>query len=149
MPTAASNSTLRFVGGGLIEFEMLLQRLDQLGADGQHRIERGHRILEHHRQRAAAQFAQFLRREPHQILAVEHHPAGEFCLLRQQLQDRARQHGLAATGFADDAERAAGADREIDMIHRAQIAARRRQIDRDVLDGKQRVSLTARPAWDR
>ena len=94
-------------GAGVVKLEMLLQRLDQLGADREHRIERRHRVLEHDRQRAAAQLAQFLRRKLQQILAVEHHAAGEFCLLRQQLQDRPRQHGLAATGFADDAERLA------------------------------------------
>ena len=44
-----------------IELEMLLQSLDQLGADGQHRIERRHRVLEHDRQRAAAQLAQLFR----------------------------------------------------------------------------------------
>ena len=48
-------------GSRQIEFEMFLQRLDQLGADGQHRVERGHRVLEHDRQRATAQFAQLLR----------------------------------------------------------------------------------------
>ncbi len=74
-----------------------------------------------------------------QVLPVEHHAAGELCLLRQQLQDRPRQHGLAAAGFADHAERLAGADGEVDMIHRAQIAARRRQIDDNVLDGKQGI----------
>ena len=97
--------------GHAVEFEMLLQRLDQLGADRQHRIERGHRVLEHHRERTAAQLAQAFAVEAHEILAVEHHAAGQHGLLRQQLQDRPRQHGLAAAGFADDAERPAGADR--------------------------------------
>jgi len=41
-------------GLGQIELEMLLDGLDQLGADGQHRIERGHGILEHDGERAAA-----------------------------------------------------------------------------------------------
>jgi len=53
------------------------------------------------------------------------------------LKDGARQHGLAATGFADDPEGSPGADRQIDMIDRAKIAARGRQIDRHTLDGKQ------------
>jgi hypothetical protein len=74
--------------GRAVELEMLLQRLDQLGADGQYRIERGHRILKHHRQRTAAQLAQAFAVEAHEILAVEHHAAGQFCLFRQQLQDR-------------------------------------------------------------
>ena len=127
-----------FGGGRKIKLEMFLQRLDQLGADGQDRVERRHRVLEHDRQRSSAQLAQLLRRQLQQVLPVEHHAAGELCLLRQQLQDRARQHGLAATAFADDAERPPGADGEVDMIDRAQIAARRRQIDGDILDGKQR-----------
>jgi hypothetical protein len=68
---------------GSSAIEMLLQGLGQLRADGQHRIERGHRILEHHRERASAQLAQRLRRAAHQVLSVEHHAAGELCLLRQ------------------------------------------------------------------
>ena len=125
--------------GGHVKLEMLLQRLDQLGADREHRIERRHRVLEHDRQRPPAQPAELLRRKLQQILPIEYHAAGEFCLLRQQLQDRPRQHGLAATGFADDAERPPGADGKVDTIHRAQIAARRRQLDGDILDGKQRT----------
>ena len=136
---------LRLVAAAHVQLEVLLQRLDQLGADGQHRIERGHRVLEHDRQRTAAQLAQFLRRQLQQILPIEHHAAGEFCFLRQQLQDRARQHGLAATGLADHAERPTGADGEVDTVHRAQIAARRRQIDDDVLDGKQRTLCHSAP----
>ncbi|KTT88714.1 hypothetical protein NS44R_15085, partial [Mammaliicoccus sciuri] len=128
---------------GEVELEMFLNGLDQLGADGQHRVERGHRILKHHRQRAAAQLAQFLRRQLGQILSAEHHPAGQFRLLGQQLQDGARQHGLAAAGFADNAERPAGADGEIDMIHRPQIAARRRQVDHRILDRQQRAAHSA------
>jgi hypothetical protein len=124
--------------GCAVEFEMLLQGFDQLGADGQDRIERGHRVLEHHRQRPAAQLAQAFGIERHQILPVEHHAAGQFGFLRQQLQDGARQHGLAATGFADHAERLAGPDFQVDLVHGAKIAARGRQIDRYPLDGKQR-----------
>ena len=145
MPTAASNSTLRLLAVERVEFKVLLQRLDQLAADGQHRVERGHRILKHHRERAAAQLAQRLGRKPRQILPVEPHAAGESCLLRQQLQDRTRQHGLAAAGFADNAEGLSGRDAEIDLIHRAKIAARRRQIDRDALDGQQRRRAHSAP----
>ena len=37
---------------------------------------------------------------------------------RDQLEDRQRGDGLAAAGFADDADRLAAADGEIDAIHR-------------------------------
>ena len=43
--------------GDAIKFEMLLKRFDQLGADGQDGIERGHRVLEYDRERPAAKFA--------------------------------------------------------------------------------------------
>src|SRR5216110_2144281 len=43
-----------------VEFEMLLQGLDQLRTDGKHRVERGHGVLKHDRERAAAQLPQFL-----------------------------------------------------------------------------------------
>ena len=123
--------------GDAIKFEMLLKRFDQLGADGQDGIERGHRVLEYDRERPAAKFAQPFGIKPHQILSVEPHAAGKFCLFRQQLQDGARKHGLAAAGFADNTERPAGADVQIDLIHRAKIAAWGRQVDRHILDGKQ------------
>ena len=58
MPTDASSSTARRVGGGRSDAEMRVQRLDELRADGQHRVERAHRVLEHHGNRRAAQPAQ-------------------------------------------------------------------------------------------
>ena len=58
--------------------------------------------------------------------------------LGQQLQDGARQHGLAAARLADDAERAARRQREIDAVDGAQGAARRRQVDGYALDRQQR-----------
>src|SRR5450631_3210413 len=73
----------------------------------------------------------------HQVLSVKHHATGKLCPFWQQLEDSTRQHGLAAAGFADNTERSTGADGQIDMIHRAKIAAWGRQVDRDILDGKQ------------
>src|SRR5580698_2196134 len=121
-----------------IEFKVLLQRFDKLRADGQHRIERGHRVLEHDRERSGAKLAQAFGIKSREILPLEHHAAGKLGLLWQQLQDGARQHGLAAAGLADNAEGAAGADLQIDSIHRAKITARGRQVDRRILDRKQR-----------
>jgi hypothetical protein len=85
-----------------------------------------------------AKFSQSFGSKAHEVLPVKPHPARKLRLLRQQLQDGARQHGLAATGFADNAERPSGADRQIDAIHRTEIAARRRQVNRHSLDRKQR-----------
>ena len=103
-----------------VHAEMRLQRLDDLGADGEHGIERGHRVLEDHGELGPAQLAQFLRRQAGEVAAGEHHPAAEPGALGQQLQDGARQHGLAAARFAHDAQRAAGRQAEIDIVDRPQ-----------------------------
>src|SRR5262252_7160520 len=113
---------------------MLPQGLDDLPADRQHRVERGQRVLEHHGDRAAAQPAQRLGIEPGEVPAVEHHAAANPRTARRELQNGARQHGLAAAGFADDAEGMAGFETEIDLIDRAQATARSGQIDRKLLD---------------
>src|SRR4051812_45749394 len=132
---------------------MFLQRFDQLRADRQHRVERGHRVMEHHRERPCAQLAQAFAIEADEIPAVEHHAARELCLLRQQLEDRPRQHGLAAAGFADHAKGLPRSHRQVHPIHCAQITARGRKVDHDVLDRKQhrhsapcRGSVSARKA---
>ena len=54
MPTISSSSTARFSAVGAVRALVLLQRLGDLPADGQHGIERGHRLLEHHADVAAA-----------------------------------------------------------------------------------------------
>src|SRR5438477_10651447 len=48
----------------------------------------------------------------------------------------ARQHGFSAARFPDNSKGAAGADSQTYLIDRAKIAARGRQIDRDIFDGK-------------
>ena len=58
-----------------VHAEMRLQRLDDLGADGEHGIERGHRVLEDHGELGPAQLAQFLRRQAGKVAAGEHHAA--------------------------------------------------------------------------
>jgi hypothetical protein len=52
---------------------------------------------------------------------------------------------IGSWNTTDDAERAPGADGKVDAIHRAQIAARRRQVDDNVFDGKQGISGHSAP----
>jgi len=119
-----------------VKLEMLLQRLDELSADGQHWIQGRHRVLEYDRDRAAAQFTKAFGLKTHEILPIEQHAPRQFGFFRQQLQDRARQHGFSAARFPDNSKGAAGADSQTYLIDRAKIAARGRQIDRDIFDGK-------------
>jgi len=119
-------------------------RLDGLGemrADGQHRIQVGGGLLEHHADSAPAQRAQALRRKRPDIVAREQdaargvHRGGR---LGQQPQERERRHGLAAARFPDEGERLAGRDRERHVVDRACRAVARREGDREAADVEQR-----------
>ena len=104
------------------------QHLDDLLADGVARIERGHRLLEDHREAVAAQVAQLAVRQIEQPDAVEGHRAGHFGgRLRQQAHHGQRGHALAAAGLADEPERRAAREREIDAVDRDRAAARDRR----------------------
>jgi hypothetical protein len=79
---------------------MDLQGFHHLLADREDRIERGHRLLEDHRDVAAASLAHLLFGEVEQVLPLEQdlalrHPAG----LGEQAHDRERRDRLAAAGF--------------------------------------------------
>src|SRR3954468_20037441 len=96
---------------------MAQNRLDDLIADGEARVERRHRLLKDHLAAVAAKVTQRLVRCLQQVETVEADRAGNLCaLLRQQSHDRQRRHALAATGFADKAERRAIGDTEIEAV---------------------------------
>ena len=122
------------------EAAMAHQHFDDLVADRIARIERGHRLLEDHREAVAAHVAQFAIRQVEQPDAVERHGAGNFrALFGQQAHHGQRSHALAATGFADEAERRAARDREIDAIDRdGAAAAIAMEHDAQILDRQQR-----------
>jgi hypothetical protein len=104
--------------------EMNLQGLHHLLADGEHRIERGHRLLEDHRDVAATLLAHLVFGEVEQVLSLEEdrafrHPSG----LGEQAHDRERRHRLAAAGFADHGNDLAAIDRIRDALDRMDRAA--------------------------
>ena len=74
-----------------------------LVADGENRIERGHRILEHHRHRRAAQGLALARTQAQEIASIEKDRAGRDAgrRRRQNPHDCPHRHALAAAGFAD------------------------------------------------
>ena len=65
--TSSSISSARFIAPRAIDAEVHRDGLGDLVADGEHRIEARHRLLEDHRDVAAAQLAQRLRRQPREI----------------------------------------------------------------------------------
>ena len=94
--------------------------LDDLVADGEHRIERGHRVLEDHRGGPAAQL-----RTARCLSAVSTSMPSSVRVLAVTLAGGAeephqRQAGdrFAGAGFADDAEALAFVDVKADAAHR-------------------------------
>ena len=89
------------------------QNFLDLPSDPHDRVQRGHRLLEDHREIAPAPPAPGRGSARDQIVAVEHDAArGEADRARQQPHDAERQHALAAAGLADHAERLARLDGE-------------------------------------
>ena len=63
------------VGLLAVHAEVHFERLADLPADGEHRVERGHRVLKDHRDLAAADRAQLLVVQRKQVAAAEHRGA--------------------------------------------------------------------------
>ena len=85
------------------ERSVVSQRLRDLEPDRQHGIERGHRFLEDHRDRVAADLLHLRFVERHQVAPIKEHAAGGDAPVRlgHEAHDRERGDALAASGFAD------------------------------------------------
>ena len=119
-----------------------------LVADRVDRIERGHRVLEDHRDAVAAERGELLPSRREQVAALELEPFGPHPrAARQQAHEGERGHGLAAAGFADDAQRLAAVDMKIDIADGVQNPGRHVDLDGQALDLEHRsASLRARHA---
>ncbi len=108
------------VGGALREILMEPQRLGDLVADRQHRIERGHRLLKDHRDLVAADVSHLGFFELYQVLSIEGDRAADDLSgwVGDQAHDRQRGHGLAAAGLANHRQRLAPPQREGDVVDR-------------------------------
>ena len=89
------------------------QRLADLAADREHRIEARHRLLEDHADLVAADGAHGALVELEQIDPLEANAARDLAgRLRDQAQDRHRGNRFAAAALADDGQRLAFLDDE-------------------------------------
>ena len=100
-PELFEHEVARFLfGNALVD----AQRLGQLVADGEKRVERGHGILKDHADLVAADLAEHFGREPRQIRSVKDHLVRRnFGVVRQKVQHGEHRNALAAAAFADDA----------------------------------------------
>ena len=107
-------------GARVVQFDDLADLL----FDGVQRIERGHRLLEDHRDPRAAHAAKRPLAHGQHVLAIEQDlsagmPRGG---IGQQAHERLGRHRLARTGFADQRERAPALQREGDAIDHRRFA---------------------------
>ena len=138
MPTRCQHLDGARLGRLLVEPLMHPQRLADLAADRQHRIEARHRLLEDHRDVVAADGAHLAFGELQQIPALEADRARDLARrLGDQPHQRHRGDRLAAAGFADDGERLALVDMEGDAVDRAVDALGRAEMGLQILDFEQ------------
>ena len=123
-----------------------LDRLLDLAAEREHRVQRRHRFLEDHRDAAAAQLAESRRRRREQVLAaVEYPPAGRFHVAGwEQAQDRARHHRLAGSRLAHDAQDLVVPQFERHVVDSARTLGPRRKVDAKAIDDEDRLAVHAR-----
>ena len=94
--------------------------LDDLCADGEDRVERGHRLLKDHADVAAADRLHVSLGEFHEIAAEERDSAGlDAGVRRKKPHDREGRHAFSGAALADDAEGAAGFQAEGEVVDSA------------------------------
>src|SRR5256885_16637738 len=87
--------------------------LGDLAADGEHRVQRGHGLLEDHRHALAADRTHLAFRKGEEIASLEPHlSADDPSRSRDEAHERQRGHRLAATRFADQPEHPTPIERE-------------------------------------
>ena len=110
-------------------------RLDHLGVDAQHRVERHHGVLEDHRDAPAAQSPQGRFRGADQVLALEADLAADDSAGRvDQPEQRKAGHRLARARLADQAQHLTLGDREVDSVDRLDHAGLGEEVGLEVLD---------------
>src|SRR5205823_4080249 len=89
---------------GLAHPEVVAQRLGDVTADAYDRVQRGHRVLQHHGDLAAHEPATLLGRHGPHVTSLEQHVATGDGGAGQEVHDRTGQDRLARARLADDAE---------------------------------------------
>jgi len=124
----------------LVHVEVRLQRLADLPADRQDRVQARHRVLEDHRDVAPADLAELVVLQLQEVAPLERRRAGDRAARpRQDPQERERGHALAAAGLPDDPERLARRDVEGDAVDGVDRPPARPELDLEALDGEKRL----------
>ena len=117
---------------------VLAQHVLDLVADFADRVERRARVLEDHRDFAAAQIAHLVLGRGLDVDAGEHHRAlGDLAGAVEDPHHGIGRHRFAGAGLADDAERLALGHGDVDVLHRLDDAAPCREFHREIVDVEQ------------
>ena len=132
------DGALKSCGG--VHLQVQLKRFRQLPANGQHRVERRHRLLKDHRNLVAADVADFVLVDLEQVLAFEDHFAAYDLAWRRgdQAQNRQRAHALAAAALPYQAQSFTCFDVVRHAVHSANDAVIREEGGAQVFDLEER-----------
>ena len=114
------------------------QRQFHLPANGKERIERGHRLLEHHADALAAHPVQITRGKRQQIAPLEQHLTGRLAIGRQQAEGGIHDLAFARAGLPDNGHGLAGMNLQIDAAHRLHRPGGGAETNPQSTDGHQR-----------
>ena len=125
-----------------------VQRLADLHADREDRVERRHRLLEDHRDPIAAHRPHGFGVETKQVLPFEQHLARHDAprRVRYQAQQRQRRHALAGARLADDRERLPRLQVERHVVDRRDRAALGSKARRQAPNAQQRLGHVRSPS---
>src|SRR6476620_3616960 len=109
--------------------------LRDLVADAIHGVERGHRILEYHRDLLAAHVTQLVVIQPIELTVAVGDRPGDPCVRGAgEPGDRLRRNAFARAGLTDDGQHLARVEFERDAADRLHYAVFCREADRQVVD---------------
>ena len=130
---------------------MQVERLGNLHAHGQRRVQRRHRLLEDHGDGVAAHGAHGGIVELEEVLPVEDHLAAFDAAGRRgdQAHDGQRGHALARPRLADDGDGLARIDVERDLVDRGEPPALRVEARRQIADLQEGLRQAGEPAHRR
>ena len=122
-----------------VHVEVDLERLHDLLADRQHRIERCHRLLENHGDVAAPERGHLRFRDFRQVAALEQHAAAGDARgdRMQEAHHGERGDGLARARLSDDRHHFAAAHVKGYALDRAHGAARGHELDLEIANGEE------------
>src|SRR5690349_12976956 len=134
--------------GRAAEAEMAADVLRELPADGEHRMQRGHRVLEDHPDLAARDCAELALAQPQEVGPVEAGAPFDDRALRKEPEERQHRDRLAAAALAGDAEHLRGLDLVVDPVHDRREPRRGWEPDAQPLDVEQGAHSFVPPPHD-